>query len=86
MFIKQTKNPTIAQKNIKRKLLNLSPELKDMAIFLYYEKCKSKHSISFFSWFEKYRPKAKELVTKYLERLKEQLTKENEHLDEIPSE
>lgn len=81
-FLDEAPNPTQSQRKIRKKLKKIPDEVKDMTLYLYYEKCKSKHSIEFFSWFEAFRPKAKELVTKYVDRLKEQLTKENNNIDE----
>ncbi|CAI2370437.1 unnamed protein product [Moneuplotes crassus] len=81
-FLKDVNNPTPAQKKMMKKLKKIPEELKDMALYLYYEKCKNKHSIEFFSWLEKYRSNAKELVFKYVKRFNDQINKENDKADE----
>jgi hypothetical protein len=53
---------------------------------MYYEKCKSKHNVEFFTWFEKYRPKSRELITKYVEKLKEIIAEEKCNEDESEEE
>lgn len=82
-FLNDVKSPTRAQLKIKRKLESIPNELRDMTLYLYYEKCKRKHSIEFFTWFETYRPTARELVTKYVEKLKELVVKENTNLEDF---
>ena len=68
---------------IKNKLPKIRSDLKEMTLSLYYEKCKKKHSIEFFKWRESYSISAKTLVSKYVEKLKEQINKENFNIEDI---
>jgi len=63
--------------------MRIPDELKEMTIFLYYERCKKAHCIEFFTWFEKYRPLSVELVSKYVDKLKGLVSKVNDNLEEL---
>ena len=81
--LKKIKNPNKAHQIVKKKLPKIRNDLKEMTLSLYLEKCKKRHSIEFFKWREHFSISAQTLVSKYVEKLKEQVSKENFNIEDI---
>ena len=81
-YYKTKKHKSQKFTKMRRQLLKVPDELRDTVLRLYMDRCKNKHTIAFYKWRETYSINTRELVKKYIQRLKLRIEQEQQYLEE----
>ncbi|CAI2373351.1 unnamed protein product [Moneuplotes crassus] len=69
-------------KKMRKKIKGISDGLRYICLKLYLNQCRTEHNIAFFEWRKNHKEEAKELITKYSEKLKKKIEEEDKKVED----